>query len=152
MAGTDPFAQCLGLWVEAGGCRDAVAEQFMNDDVDRKQVGQRIDLDVERSGFGEQLFERLLRQQSFEPGVCGLALRVVCGDPNADVRVAALVAAARIRDVSQGLAYGVRLLSKWHSAEGRSLAGFRVRYAPFCATRARICAARGDRGRVYVNP
>ena len=89
-AGAQPLTERLGLRVVPGGRGDPLAEQPVDHEVQRAQVGQLVAVDRQRRRLGQQPLEPLDGEEAAQPGVA----RVRAG-PDADVGVAALVAGAR---------------------------------------------------------
>ena len=55
VAAAQPFAQPLGLGIEARLVGDALAEDPLDDEVHRAQVGQQVPGDRQIGGLGKQL-------------------------------------------------------------------------------------------------
>lgn len=96
MAGAQPLAERLGLRVEPGLRRDALAEQPLDDEVDRTQIGQRVPANGEIRGFRQQPLELPDGQVVREP-----APRLVRAHPHPEVGVTTFVAAARAHEFPQ---------------------------------------------------
>ncbi len=106
VAGAQPFAERLGLGVEAGLRGDALAEDAADDEVEGAQVRQDMAGDSETGGpgaalgprprLGEELPQPFGGQFVREPAPGGLGPH-----PDADVGVAALVAAAGSGDETE---------------------------------------------------
>src|SRR3954454_3128067 len=97
MAGAQPFAEGLGLRVEAVLGGDALAEDALDDEVQGAEVGEVVAGDGEIGCFREEFTEALDGEGVGEPSP-GL----VRPGPDPDVGVAALVAAAGARDQTEG--------------------------------------------------
>jgi len=91
-AGAQPLTDRLGLRVESGVGRNALAEDAADEDVQPAEVRQGVRLDREILSFRQQFFDPLGREEVDQPGDRCFPVRGRGGDPDSDVRVATLVA------------------------------------------------------------
>src|SRR5215212_9759243 len=93
MTAAQPLAESLGLRVEPGLIRHALAEDALDDEIDRPQVWKHMPSDWQINCLGEHFAQLLDGQRVYQPAP------LLCGaHPYADVCAATLVAAARTRD------------------------------------------------------
>ena len=103
MPAAQPFAQPFGLRVEPGLIRHALPEDAVDDEVDRPQIGQHVPGDGQSavSGSNSRSFSTVRAWASQRHCVIG-------AHPDADVGVAALVAAAGAGDRARAGRAGCR--------------------------------------------
>src|SRR5207244_6069292 len=114
--GAQVLAQALGLRVAARRRGDPVAEEPVHDEVEAPQVRQRMALDGEGGGLGDEAPERVDGERLGEPGVGGRVPR-----PHPHVRVPAFVPRAGAADRAER-----QPLGRSAGGGGRAAAGTRA--------------------------